>query len=139
MRRSCDWCGQPYTARRPDTSRFCSTTCRKRNFRAPRPPDISKATNGKVKAARKPKVDGALAGMIRAELEYLGLDATTPGVLVLDLAERIEAPNTTDSSRAPMARELMRLREQLLRSAVDELDPLHVLQQRRQTKMTEEA
>jgi len=125
-----------YTARRPDTSRFCSVTCRKRNFRSPRPPDISKAvTNGKA----KPKVDGSLAKTIRAELEYLGLDETTPGVLVLDLAERIEAPNTTDSSRAPMAKELLRIREQLLHSAVDEMDPLHILQQRRETKMTEGA
>ncbi len=139
MQRFCDWCGQVYTARRPDTSRFCSVTCRKRNFRSPRPPDISKATNGKPAPAPK-EVDGSLAETIRAELKYLGLDATTPGVLVLDLAQRIEAPNTSDSSRAPMARELMRLRQQLLHSAVDdELDPLHILQQRRQTKMREEA
>jgi hypothetical protein len=123
MRRNCDWCGKVYTARRPDTSRFCSQTCRKRNFRAPTP----KPTNGRTAAAA---VNGSgLAEIIRAELTALGLDATTPGTLALDLAERIEAPTTSDASRAPMAREVMRLREQLLRTVVDEDDPVRILQQ----------
>jgi hypothetical protein len=118
-------CGVSYRAVRADTSRFCSDRCRKRNLRAPKP----KPVNGQT-AAPAPRVDGSLAEIIRAELQALGLDATTPGHLALDLAQRIDAPNTSDASRAPMAREVMRLRAELLRTVVDEDDPVHILQQR---------
>jgi hypothetical protein len=126
MRRNCDWCGKVYTAHRA-ASRFCGDTCRKRNLRAPK---TNGQANGKTAASASP-VNGSLAETIRAELAALGLDETTPAHLALDLAQRIDAPNTSDSSRAPMAREVMRLREQLLHTAApDPNDPVHILQQR---------
>jgi hypothetical protein len=135
MQRNCEWCGRQFSAVKV-SARFCGDTCKHRNQRAPKS-QANGQTNGNGKAAPQ-QVDGTVAAIIRRELEALGLDATVPGHLVLDLAQRIDSPNTSDSSRAPLAREVMKMRDQLLRTVVDENDPLEILQERRRAKRSQD-
>ena len=124
MQRNCDWCNCRYTAHRA-ASRFCSDRCRKRNLRAGNP---------QVPGREIPNAQAALAKQIRHELESLGLADTTPGMLAYELAERISAPGTSDSARAPLSRELMRLRSEMLRGVSTPGDPVDQIGARAQAK-----
>src|SRR6202011_4607701 len=124
MIRNCDSCARPYEAQRP-SSRFCSTKCRVRN-------------GGKRAAAAgttdQVVVAGSLGDAVRSELAAVGRADTTPGVVAVALAEFIGAPGTSDASRAPMSRELLKIRAELLREVPDPDDPVEQLKRRAQAK-----
>lgn len=122
IRRKCDSCARPYEAQRP-SSRFCSTKCRVRNGGKP-------AAAATVNTKASDDRGHSLADTFRAELEAVGLADTTPGRLALELAKRIDAAGTSDASRAPMSKEFLRIREELLRAVPDPDDPIEQLKAR---------
>ena len=100
MQRACDECGTTYVAQRP-TSRFCSTRCRTRQTRKRAAGiDTSKPTPRPVVMAPS---GGRLAEATRAEL---GDQAdTADGILLLALAERIDAGAETSPALATLSKE----------------------------------
>jgi hypothetical protein len=54
--------------------------------------------------------------------------------VVVELAERLGAPGTSDASRAPLAKELLRVRGELLRDVEDPDDPVAEIKRRAEAK-----
>lgn len=129
MQRPCDECGQTYAARRP-TSKFCSTNCRTRAARRrkagiPAPVRVVTETDA-------PTATGRLAA---ATLEELGpIAETSDGLLLLALAERIDAAADTGSSIAALSREYAARKADMLEAApvaANPHDELRALRERR--------
>lgn len=120
MKRKCDVCAAPYEALR-STSRFCSARCRVRNASRPKPeaPD-----------AAQPAVAGRLYARALREYTELGVQDSTTAQLALGLAARLDAANTNDASRAPLARQFALLHDGLVRSVPDPDDPLEHIRAR---------
>jgi hypothetical protein len=129
MQRPCDECGQTYAARRP-TSKFCSTNCRTRAARRRKagiPAPVRAITDA-------PTATGRLAA---ATLEELGpIAETSDGLLLLALAERIDAAADTGSSIAALSREYAARKADLTETApkaANPMDELRALRERRRT------
>jgi hypothetical protein len=130
MQRPCDECGQTYAARRP-TSKFCSTNCRTRAARRRKagiPAPVRVITDD------APTATGRLAA---ATLEELGpIAETSDGLLLLALAERIDAAADTGSSIAALSREYAARKADLTETApkaANPMDELRALRERRRT------
>lgn len=128
MQRPCDECGTVYAARRP-TSKFCSSGCRTRATRR-RKAGIPQPTR-----LAEP-VESLTAGRLTAAtLAELGVLAdTADGLLLLALAERIDAAADTGSSIAALAREYAARKSDLFNAQpamADPHDELRALRERR--------
>lgn len=129
MQRPCDECGLTYAARRP-TSKFCGANCRNRAAKRrkagiPQPVRVVPVTES---------VAGRLAAATAAELGPLA--ETADGLLLLTLAERIDAQADTGSSIAALSREYAQRKTDLLDTvpkAADPFDELRALRERRRT------
>lgn len=125
MQRPCDECGKTYAARRP-TSKFCSANCRNRAARR-RKAGVPDPIHAPVATAA-----GRLAAATLAELGPAA--GTADGLLLLALAERIDAAADTGSSIAALAREYAARKAALaeLRTpAANPHDELRALRERR--------
>ena len=127
MQRPCDECGQLYAARRP-TSKFCGVNCRTRAARRRKSgiPDPVRV------AAEVPTATGRLAAATLAELGPAA--ETADGLLLLALAERIDAAADTGSSIAALSREYAARKADMLAAApavANPLDELRALRERR--------
>lgn len=127
MQRPCDECGITYAARRP-TSKFCSTACR---TRATRRRKAGGPDPVRVQVPESP-ASGRLAAATAAELGTLAESAD--GVLLLALAERIDAQADTGSSIAALAREYAARKSELMDQQAPVANPhdeLRALRERR--------
>jgi hypothetical protein len=127
--RRCDFCGAEYVAKRA-TSRFCCESHRVRNSQSSPAERERRAAVAESDAAGSEVGSevgaDSLADHFRAELVASGQDGTVLGRLALTLAARIDSDRTSDTSRAPLAREFSRLRAEVLRDvpAGDFIDEL---------------
>ena len=127
MQRPCDECGKTYAARRP-TSKFCSANCRNRAAR--------RRKSGRPAPVHTPveatPATGRLAAATLAELGTLA--ETADGILLLALAERIDAAADTGSSIAALSREYAARKAELTEARPTEANPhdeLRALRERR--------
>ena len=128
MQRPCDECGKVYAARRP-TSKFCSSGCRTRATRR-RKAGIAEPTR-----MAQPVEALATGRLAAATLAELGPAAeTADGLLLLALAERIDAAADTGSSIAALSREYAARKADLIEAqpaAANPHDELRALRERR--------
>jgi hypothetical protein len=125
MQRPCDECGTTYAARRP-TSKFCSANCRNRAARR-RKAGIAAPVFDAPAAAT-----GRLAAATLAELGPAA--DTADGLLLLALAERIDAAADTGSSIAALSREYAARKADLTEAATPVANPhdeLRAMRERR--------
>lgn len=127
MQRPCDECGKVYAARRP-TSKFCSSRCRTYASRRK-----SKGIEAPVRVAvDTPAATGRLAAATLAELGPAA--ETSDGLLLLALAERIDAAADTGSSIAALSREYAARKAEMAEAATPAANPhdeLRALRERR--------
>ena len=127
MQRPCDECGTTYAARRP-TSKFCGPNCRTRAARR-RAAGIPDPDFSQVPAVT---ATGRLAAATVAELGTLA--DTADGLLLLALAERIDAAADTGSSIAALSREYAARKAEIMEArpqVMDPFDELRALRERR--------
>ena len=128
MQRACDNCGKTYAARRPQ-SKFCSDSCRARAGKL-RKAGISAPI--RAKSAPEPVATGKLTAATLAELGPAA--ETADGLLLLALAERIDAAADTGSSIAALSREYAARKADLIEAqpaAANPHDELRALRERR--------
>ena len=125
MQRPCDECGTTYAARRP-TSKYCSSQCRAR---------ASVRRSKGIPAPVRPTEVQATGRLAAATLKELGTAAdTADGLLLLALAERIDAAADTGSSIAALSREYAARKADMLQAqpvAANPHDELRALRDRR--------
>src|SRR5215213_10263827 len=130
MQRSCDVCGQPFTAQK-STARYCSGKCR------------AKASDlGGVERKQPRSLDDLdemrAAGLIEAverDLAAAGRLNTVLGQQALLLARRIGLPMDTGASVASMSRELREVMARAVDGVPFAADPLDEIAARRAAKL----
>jgi hypothetical protein len=127
MIRPCDFCLEPYEAKRLDRSRFCSPRCRGRAHRA-----------GTAVPVEQGPVSSELVDVVTRTL--VGHDAlgTPLGQLAVTLAARLDAPRQRGSTVASLSKELRAVMAEVTASSaapdiVDELRRRRDIRLRRAT------
>lgn len=150
MMRKCDFCGNPYQAKRPQ-SKYCSTNCRVRNSRTPGPLPPTPVSSRKKKsgsAATSPSPgdapvdldanpsESALVRATRAQLENAGVvvEESMLAQQSLRIAEQMSGRETA-GGMASLSKELSRVMAEALRSAPPLVaDPMDELRAKREAK-----
>jgi len=127
MQRPCGSCGEPYEAKRSDSS-FCSPRCKKRAQRGHTAPVA-------VPIAMPVVAGGSALRSVSAELEAAGRTGTYLGALALVLATRIDG-STAVMGFAALAKELRVTMDAALAGVTVAADPVDELRSRRDAKRT---
>ena len=127
MTRSCESCGRPYEARRPN-SKFCGDTCRKRKQRAP-------DSVAPVTSVPPAVTHSALAAAIELTLIDAERLDTFQGRQALALARRIDSPHETGSAVSSLSKELRAVMDEAMKGAHVKTDPVDELRRKREQKL----
>ena len=102
MKRTCDACGAPYTAKSP-LSRYCSPRCAKRAQRT----GLARSAQGAAMIAEPPAATQEVEAAVRLALEDVGRLSTPLGQVALALARRLDSPSgDTGAGLAALAKQL---------------------------------
>ena len=123
MERTCDSCGKPYDAKRPN-SRFCGPACRVRASRG-----------AVIDLPERPQTSSRTAAATREELDAVGMAESALGAACLALAERIDGGQDTGAGLASLVGRLAATLETAKRNGVLVADPVDDLAQRRIAKL----
>lgn len=116
MQRTCESCGRPYDAKRPQ-SRFCGDTCRKRAQR---------------EGNRGAEVSGETLEATRAALVDAGRAETWQGALAMTLARRVD--ETPGSGAGALGKELRATMAEALQGAGEVKSAIVLLREARDRK-----
>lgn len=129
MLRKCDVCDVEYEAQRP-SSRYCSSRCRVRNTRSPRPKPVATLPPVPAPAA------GGLTESTRVELAKAGRTDTPLGQASLLMARRLDAAvREPGMGMAALVREYRATFEQAVKGAQTAASPMDELRARRDNKL----
>ena len=128
MTRTCEWCGEPFEAKR-STAKFCTSGCRAKSSNA------SKRAPKPAPASVTPLPErSALVAAVERELTAAKRLDTALGAQAVALATRIDSGADTGSAVAALSKELRAVMDAALADAETAADPLDELRARRERK-----
>lgn len=117
MRRNCEACDEPFTARQPN-ARFCGEACRKRASRG-----STAVRTGPIQADSSSSAAISARSHVLATLEAAGRAETWEGACALALAERIDAA-TAVMGYAALIKQLGETMDRALDGVRQSVDPV---------------